>query len=70
MLEIVKLKLTDEMDWDCVNVYYVVKDRKYQRNVKKLEEDICKNYETYQDIEDFIMDNFTIIDIYEKPIEF
>ena len=70
MLEIVKLKLTDEMDCDCINVYYVVKDRKYERNVKKLEEDICKNYETYQDIEDFIMDNFTMIDIEEKAIDF
>lgn len=64
MLEIIKLVLCDE--YDDVE-YFILKDKKYEENILSLQVRLS-NYETFQEIEDFIYDNFIIIDI--KDVEF
>lgn len=64
MLEIIKLVLCDE--YDDVE-YFILKDKKYEENILSLQVRLS-NYETFQEIEDFIYDNFIIIDI--KDVKF
>ena len=44
------------------NDYIVIKDKNFEENISKLRR-LTVNYETYQEIEDFIYDNFEIADI-------
>lgn len=64
MLEIIKLVLCDEY-YDVE--YFILKDKKYEENILSLQVRLS-NYETFQEIEDFIYDNFILIDI--KDVEF
>lgn len=69
---IIKLKLQDIYD-EAENItYYVIKNENYTEALKGLE-DIIENYEEAQEIEDFIYNNFDIVnfdDIEEIILKF
>lgn len=58
---IVCLKLIDKYENE-ENVFYIIKDKDFDIKYKQLQE-LLKNYETYQDIEDFIYINFNLVDL-------
>lgn len=58
---IIKLKLQDIYDEADNITYYVVKNENFTEALKGLE-NIIKNYETAQEIEDYIYDSFDIVD--------
>ena len=47
---------------------FVIKEESFEEKYSKLVE-ICKNYEDYQEVEDFIYDNFKKIDVERREIE-
>lgn len=47
---------------------FVIKEKSFEEKYSKLVE-ICKNYEDYQEVEDFIYDNFKKIDVERREIE-
>lgn len=66
MKELVYIKIKDICYYDDDFEYYPILVEKcddFEEKMKKLEE-ICKNYEDFQQVEDFISDNFYKI-IYE-----
>jgi hypothetical protein len=47
---------------------FVIKEENFEEKYSKLVE-VCKNYEDYQEVEDFIYDNFKKIDVERREIE-
>jgi hypothetical protein len=47
---------------------FVIKEENFEEKYSKLVE-VCKNYEDYQEVEDFIYDNFKRIDVERREIE-
>ena len=47
---------------------FVIKEENFEEKYNKLVE-VCKNYEDYQEVEDFIYDNFKKIDVERRKIE-
>ena len=47
---------------------FVIKEENFEEKHSKLVE-VCKNYEDYQEVEDFIYDNFKKIDVERREIE-
>ena len=47
---------------------FVIKGEDFEEKYNKLVE-VCKNYEDYQEVEDFIYDNFKKIDVERREIE-
>lgn len=54
--EIAIIRLVDKDDLEDIR-YFVLKDEKFEENLKKLEK-LVNNYDTFQEIEDFIYENF------------
>ena len=46
----------------------IIKEENFEEKYNKLVE-VCKNYEDYQEVEDFIYDNFKKIDVERRKIE-
>lgn len=71
MKDIVKIRLKDICYYEDnfeYNSIYVIKNEKFEENINKLKE-ICENYDSFQEIDDFIDDNFEKIDIEEIEFE-
>lgn len=71
MKDIVKIRLKDICYYEDnfeYNPIYVIKNEKFEENINKLKE-ICENYDSFQEIDDFIDDNFEKIDIEEIEFE-
>ena len=54
--EIAIIRLVDKDDLEDIR-YFVLKDEKFEENLKKLEK-LVNNYDTFQEIEDFVYENF------------
>ena len=70
-MEIIRIQLKDVCNYEDDFVYeafYVIKDKNFEENYKKLVE-ICSYYDNFQDVVDFLEENFTKIEIEERFIE-
>lgn len=70
-MEIIRIQLKDTCYYDDdfeYKPFYVIKDKHFEKQYDKLL-DLCNDYENFQDIEDFIEENFTKIEIEERFIE-
>lgn len=65
--DICKICMTTE-DNDDIE-YFVKVDENFDEKLEQLRE-LAKNYETYQDLEDFIYDNFILVDVGRENIEY
>lgn len=68
MENLVMLKLIDECD-DSTYPVLVKKDKNFEKKYEKLLK-LCRSYENFQEIEDFLCDNFDIVNIEEREIEY
>ena len=66
--DVCRLCMTDLGGNDDIE-YFVEIDDKFDEKIKKLEK-LAKNYESYQEIEDFIYENFILVDMDWKDIEY
>ncbi len=65
---VIQLKDTCNYDDDFEYKPFIVeKDDSFEETFEKLVE-VCKNYEDFQEVEDFINTNFTKLDIEERVI--
>lgn len=70
-MEIVRIQLKDTSYYDDdfqYDAFYVIKDKNFESNYNALVK-LCGDYENFQDVEDFIYENFTTIKIEELEIE-
>ena len=71
MIEIVEIEIKDICYYEDmleIDRFYVIKDDDFENKYKKLEH-ICKNYEDFEEIEEFVNNNFITIDIEYRVIE-
>lgn len=71
MIEIVEIELKDICYYgDMVEFdrFYIIKEEDFEEKYKKLEH-ICKNYEDFEEIGEFVNNNFKTIDIEYRVIE-
>ncbi|MGN1327308.1 MAG: hypothetical protein ACI4VQ_04470 [Clostridia bacterium] len=68
MEDIIKLVLVDKVE-EIENEYFVKVDETTDEKTNKLME-LLKTYESYQEIEDFIDENFEVIKIDEIYLEY
>lgn len=69
-MEIVRIQLKDINSYDDDFKYsavYVEKDNNFDKKYEEFVE-ICSNYEDFQEVEDFIHDNFKQIEVEEIEI--
>ena len=64
MIAIIKLK-----DGNDIITYYVKQDEDFEENLVKLEK-LTKNYSNFQEIEDFMFENFTNMELDEYEFEY
>ena len=71
MKEYVRIQLTDICYYDDdfeYEPFIVEKDENFEEKYNKLIK-VCKNYNDFQEVEDFIYDNFKIINFEKRIIE-
>lgn len=72
MKNIVCIKFREIENWDDNSgnfERYIIKDNNFNKNFKKLQK-LMLTYDNFQEIEDFIFDNFQEIDLEEYTIEY
>ena len=70
-MEIVRIQIKDSCYYDDnfeYKPFYVIKDKNFEKQYEKLL-DLCNNYENFQDVEDFINEHFTKLEIEERVIK-
>lgn len=55
----------DDFEYD---PFFVIKEKDFENKYKQLET-ICKNYNDFQEVEDFIHDNFKKVEVEKYTIE-
>lgn len=69
MQEIVCLQFEEYENWGEGFDRYVIKEENFEEKLKELQE-LCYNYDNFQEVEDFIVDNFKEINIENYRINF
>lgn len=71
MKEIIEIELKDICYYEDMFEYdkfYIIKEDDFEEKYKKLEY-ICKNYEDFEEIKEFVNNNFKTINIEHRKIE-
>ena len=71
MIEIVCIELVDLCYYDDDFKYpliYVIKDKKFEKKCRELE-NVCKNYEDFEEVYEFINKNFITIELEKREFE-
>lgn len=69
MENLVMLQLMDECGDNEVYPVLVKKDKSFEKKYEKLLK-LCENYDCFQDIEDFLYENFDVVNVEEREVEY
>ena len=69
MEHLVMLQLMDECGDNEVYPVLVKKDKNFEKKYEKLLK-LCRSYENFQEIEDFLYENFDVVNVEEREVEY